>query len=129
MGRRGESNGMALVSLEGCEEGVRHTLEFRERGVELPLSRRRSKLVPCLAICDRELSLCSMAWPWSSGYRAGDSSVSSATGEPDERLCIGGGGVGTHPAQDLGAWHRADRTGPVIELGRGGRGVLECEGR
>lgn len=28
--------------------------------------------------------------------------MSSATGEPDERLCIGGGGGGTHSAQDLG---------------------------
>lgn len=54
---------MAFVSLEGWEEGVRHRLEFRERGVEEPLSRRRSKLVPCLAICDRELSLFSAAWP------------------------------------------------------------------
>lgn len=47
---------MVLVSLEGWEEGVRQTLEFRERGVEQPGSRRRSKLVPCLAICDRDLS-------------------------------------------------------------------------
>ena len=49
MGSRGEPNGIALVSLEGWEDGVRHMLEFRERGVALP-SRRRSKLVPRRAI-------------------------------------------------------------------------------
>ena len=104
IGSRGEPNGMVFVSLEGWDDGVRHTLEFRERGVELPLSRRRSKLVPWRAICDRDLSLgASMALePWSSD-RAEESSE-SATGEPDERLCIGGGGIGTHPALvfDLG---------------------------
>lgn len=45
IGSRGEPNGIDLVSLEGWKDGVRHILEFRERGVALP-SRRRSKLVP-----------------------------------------------------------------------------------
>lgn len=134
MGRRGEPNGMVLVSLEGWEEGVRHKLEFRERGVEQPLSRRRSKLVPCLAIWGRDLSLeVSMALePLSSGDRVGESSVSSATGEPDERLCIGGGGVGTHPArftQQFRSWHRVGLAGPNSDRGGGeggeGRGGRE----
>lgn len=101
IGSRGEPNGMVLVSLAGWADGVRQRLEFRERGVAQPASRRRSKLVPCLANCDRDLSGGSMGLgPWSSGERVGgSSSVSSATGDPDERLCIGGGGVGTHPAQ------------------------------
>lgn len=106
-GSRGEPNGIVLVSLDGWDDGVRQRLEFRERGFEEPLSRRRSKLVPCLAICDRDLSFGSMAWPWSSGDRVGESSVSSSTGEPEERLCIGGGGVGIHPAhKDLGTGPR-----------------------
>lgn len=49
IGSRGEPNGIDLVSLEGWEDGVRHILEFRERGVALP-SRQRSELVPRLAI-------------------------------------------------------------------------------
>lgn len=48
---------MDLVSLDAWEDGVRHILEFRERGVELPVSRRRSKLVPPWVICDRDFSL------------------------------------------------------------------------
>lgn len=55
IGSRGEPNGIVLVSLEGWEDGVRHMLEFRERGVALP-SRRSSKLVPRLAIRDRVFS-------------------------------------------------------------------------
>lgn len=135
MGRRGEPNGMVLVSLEGWEEGVRHKLEFRERGVERPLSRRRSKLVPCLAIWGRDLSLeGSMALAsLSSGDRVGESSVSSATGEPDERLCIGGGGVGTHPArftQQSRSWHRVGLAGPNSDRGvEGGEERKGGEGR
>jgi hypothetical protein len=103
MGSRGEPNGMALVSLEGWEDGVRHMLEFRERGVALP-SRRRSKLVPRCAICDREFS--SMAFgPWSSVRETEESS--SSTGDPDERLCIGEGGAGTSSStRDRRSWRR-----------------------
>ena len=123
MGSLGEPNGIDFVSLEGWVEGVRQTLEFRERGVEEPLSRRRSKLVPWRAICERDLSLdASMALgPWSSG-RVEESSVSSATGEPDERLCIGGGGVGTHPA---------GQGDTFLAQGAGGKGdgMLEEESR
>lgn len=153
IGSRGEPNGMVLVSLFGWADGVRQRLEFRERGVEQPGSRRRSKLVPCLAICDRDLvSGGSMALgPWSSGERVGGvSSVSSATGEPDERLCIGGGGDGTHPAQHSfthahgarhgeerrgGSWHRGcpRRTQWMRREGGGkggdGPGMRECRSR
>jgi hypothetical protein len=99
IGSRGEPNGIGLVSLEGWEHGVRHMLEFRERGVALP-SRRRSKLVPRLAIWDRDFS--SMAVP--SSVRETEES-SSSTGEPDERLCIGEGGAGASSStrQVLGA--------------------------
>jgi hypothetical protein len=90
------------------DEGVLHRPEFRERGVEAPLSRRRSKLVPLFAICERDFSAVSKALLLgacavdSVGDRAtrGESSASSSTGEPDERLCIGGGGdIRTHPAR------------------------------
>lgn len=128
IGSRGEPNGMVLVSLEAWEEGVRQRLEFRERGVEQPGSRRRSKLVPCLAICDRDLSFwVSMALqPWSSGDRVGGSSVSSATGEPDERLCIGGDGVGTHPARSLTG---GGETQTELDLGEGREGGFGCSNR
>lgn len=68
MGSRWEANGIMtededFVSVEGdwtmvvgVEEGVLHRLEFLERGVEAPLSRRRSKLVPLFATCDRDFS-------------------------------------------------------------------------
>lgn len=101
---------------------MRQTLEFRERGVEVPLSRRRSKLVPWRASCN-DLSLgTSMAGPWSSG-RVEESSVSSATGEPDERLCIGGDGAETHPAgQGTRSWHKlAGRERNVDDRREGGR--------
>jgi hypothetical protein len=95
MGSRGEPNGIALVSLEGCEDGVRHILEFRERGVALP-SRRRSKLVPRRAIWDRDFS--STAFGPSSVRETEESS--SSTGDPDERLCIGEGGAGTSSSDE-----------------------------
>lgn len=101
---------MALVSLEGCEDGVRHMLEFRERGVALP-SRRRSKLVPRGAIWDREFS--SMAFGPSSVRETEESS--SSTGEPDERLCIGEGGAGTSSSDEtevLGAGVKASQQNP-----------------
>jgi hypothetical protein len=66
MGSRWEANGirkdaeedfvsvdavaMVVVDEVDEDEGVLHRPEFRERGVEAPLSRRRSKLVPLFAI-------------------------------------------------------------------------------
>lgn len=140
IGSRGESNGMVLVSLEGWEDGVRHMLEFRERGVALP-SRRRSKLVPRRAIWDRDFSSTALE-PWSSGVRETEES-SSSIGEPDERLCIGGGGAGsssTHRHRDRVSWRRGlslahkpsgrVRTEDGEGKGRGGmRGKTGMEGR
>ena len=88
--------------------------------------------MPCLAICDRELSVFSIEWPWSSGDRVGESSVSSATGEPDECLCIGGV-VETHPeGEDLGTQRGFGHTeDPPIEMrrrGKEGRGERGREG-
>lgn len=59
IGSRWEVNGIIggiLVSVEACEEGILHVLEFLERGVGLPASRRISKLVPVLASCGRDFS-------------------------------------------------------------------------
>lgn len=121
MGSRWEANGIrkdveedfvsddaaAMVDVDE-DEGVLHRPEFRERGVEAPLSRRRSKLVPLFAICERDFSAVSKALLFgtcaddSVGVREirGESSASSSTGEPDERLGIGGGGdFRTHPAR------------------------------
>ena len=45
-----------MLNVEDEDDRVLHIVEFLERGVEEPLSRRRSKLVPLLATCDREFS-------------------------------------------------------------------------
>lgn len=63
IGSRWDVNGIidgTVVSGEACEGGVLHVLEFLERGVELPTSRRISKLVPVLANCGRDFSGVSM---------------------------------------------------------------------
>ena len=47
---------VVVVLVVDEDDRVLHIIEFLERGVEEPLSRRRSKLVPLLATCDREFS-------------------------------------------------------------------------
>lgn len=58
IGSRWEVNGIivAFGSGEPCDGSDRQVLEFLERGVELPVSRRMSKLVPVLATSGRGFS-------------------------------------------------------------------------
>lgn len=96
MESRWDANGIMaadLVSSFGvCDGGFLHAPEFLDRGVAAAFSRRRSKLWPVRAICGRIFSGVSWALaPLLSSVEAratGESSASSSTGEPDERLCI-----------------------------------------
>lgn len=113
MGSRCEANGIMTEEdlqsggiIEVDEDGgVLHMLEFRDLGVEAPVaSRRRSKLVPVRATCERDFSGVSVTLGPLLGSvevrELKESSASSSLGEPDERLCIGrSGDRSTHPAR------------------------------
>lgn len=108
IGNRWEASGvMTDDDRDSWEEGVRQRLEFLERVLEVPVvSRRRSKLVPVLAACERDFSGGSRTWGawlgsvWVRETVITESSASSSAGEPDERLCIGSGrSRNNHPAR------------------------------
>lgn len=125
-----QSGGFEVIDEDG---GVLHMLEFRDLGVEAPVaSLRRSMLVPVRATCERDFSGVSTTLGpllGSGGIRElKESSASSSTGEPDERLCIGSGGSRrTHPARRGGSIASSETSGASLATAARNQGIRNKE--